>query len=72
MLVEIGSRSVFVNQVVGGRQSPAGEGLRMTSPELVAAEWRGVERAAWGVGVGIGRGAWGVGRGALKRNNSGQ
>ena len=29
-LVEIGSRSVFVNQVVGGRQSPAGEGLRMT------------------------------------------
>ena len=29
-LVEIGPRSIFVNQVVGGRQSPAGEGLRMT------------------------------------------
>jgi hypothetical protein len=29
-LVEIGPRSVFVNQVIGGRQSPAGEGLRTT------------------------------------------
>ncbi len=29
-LVEIGPRSFFVNQVVGGRQSPAVEGLRMT------------------------------------------
>ncbi|MGO8903091.1 MAG: hypothetical protein ACLQU5_32830 [Isosphaeraceae bacterium] len=28
-LVEIGSHSFFVNQVVGGRQSPGGEGLRM-------------------------------------------
>jgi hypothetical protein len=30
VLVEIGSRSFFVDQVVGGRQSPGGEGLRMT------------------------------------------
>jgi len=29
-LVEIGSRSVFDNPVVGGRQSPTGEGLRTT------------------------------------------
>ena len=29
-LAEIGLRSFFVNQVVGGRQSPAGEGQRMT------------------------------------------
>ncbi len=29
-LAEIGPRSFFVNQVVGSRQSPAGEGLRMT------------------------------------------
>jgi len=29
-LVETGSRSVFDNPVVGGRQSPAGEGLRTT------------------------------------------
>ena len=27
-LVEIGSRSVFTNSAVGGRQSPTGEGLR--------------------------------------------
>jgi len=30
VLAEIGPRSLFVNQVVGGRQSPAGEGLRTT------------------------------------------
>ena len=29
-LVEIGSRSVINNSAVGVRQSPAGEGLRMT------------------------------------------
>jgi hypothetical protein len=44
VLVEIGPRSFSVNQVVGGRQSPAGEGLRTTSPR-----WFGVERGAWGV-----------------------
>jgi len=29
-LVEFGSRSFFVNQVVGGRQEPAGDGQRTT------------------------------------------
>ncbi len=51
-IVEIGPRSLFDKSAVGGRQQPAGDGLRTTSPR-----WSGVEREAWGMG----RQAWGGG-----------
>ena len=47
-IVEIGSRLIFANLVVGGRQEPAGNGLRTTSTRWPRHGARGVKREARG------------------------